>query len=201
MTRGGDLATVQSGIDAALAAGFDEVKTNTVVLRGENDGELESLVLWAWARGITPRFIEVMGIGEGGRIWREKLVSAKAMRASLAHLLEGDAEGVGAADPDRGPAKYTAARDGSGRRVGFITGSTDTYCAGCDRLRATSDGVLRPCLSTNEGVGVADALREGAGPEVLIARLQAAWAMKPDGQWQGCTEETAREVSMRATGG
>ena len=28
-----------------------------------------------------------------------------------------------------------------------------------------------------------------------------AWAMKPDGDWKGCTEETARAVNMRATGG
>ena len=67
----GDLAAVLRGVDAALAAGFDEVKTNTVVLRGENDDELDRIVAWAWARGITPRFIEVMGVGEGGTLWRD----------------------------------------------------------------------------------------------------------------------------------
>lgn len=198
LTRGGDLAHVLRGVDAALAAGFDEVKTNTVVLRGENDDELEALTRWAWARGITPRFIELMGIGEGGRIFRTKLVSAAEIHLRLAHLL---AATHGAADPDRGPAKYVAARDGSGRRVGFITGTTDTYCDGCDRLRATSDGVLRPCLSTNDGVSVVEDLREGAGAEVVGERLREAWALKPDGSWKGCTEETARTVSMRATGG
>ncbi|RYE79269.1 MAG: hypothetical protein EOO74_03975, partial [Myxococcales bacterium] len=43
------------------------------------------------------------------------------------------------------------ARAGGGR-VGFISGTSDTYCGDCDRLRVASDGVLRPCLATNDGV-------------------------------------------------
>ncbi len=198
MTRGGELSVVLDGISAALSAGFDEVKTNTVVLRGENDGELEAIVRWAWSLGLTPRFIEVMGIGEGGRIWRDALVPVAVMRASLAGVLTPE---DGAVDPDRGPARYVSARDGGLHRVGFISGSTDTYCSGCDRLRATSDGVLRPCLSTTDGVSVAEALRAGASPTVIAESLHDAWRMKPDGHWKGCTEDTARAVSMRATGG
>jgi cyclic pyranopterin phosphate synthase len=198
LTRGGDLAAVLRGIDAALAAGFDEVKTNTVVLRGENDHELPHITTWAWAKGITPRFIEVMGVGEGARIWRDKLVTVDEQRARLAHLL---ADRPGVRDRDRGPSKYVPARDGSARRVGFITGSSDTYCEGCDRLRVTSDGVLRPCLATNDGVDVADDLRQGADAPRIAERLRQAWTMKPDGRWKGCTEETARTVNMRATGG
>jgi len=198
ITRGGDLRSVLDGVRAAVAAGFDEVKTNTVVLRDENDDELAAITRWAWALGVTPRFIEVMGVGEGGRVWRSKLVPFAEQRARLAGLL-GDDEGV--RDAERGPARYALARDGSGRRVGFITGSTDTYCAGCDRLRATADGVLRPCLSTNDGVSVARDLNAGCGAERVAERLREAWAMKPDGAWRGCVEESARAVSMRATGG
>lgn len=198
ITRGGELSSVLRGIEAAITAGFDEVKTNTVVLRGDNDDELADITRWAWARGVTPRFIEVMGVGEGGNIWRDKLVSVREQRMRLAALLADDA---GERDPDRGPSRYVPARDGSGLRAGFITGSTDTYCAGCDRLRATSDGVLRPCLATNDGVDVSHELRDGADAQAMAARLRDAWAMKPDGRWRGCTEDTARRVNMRATGG
>jgi len=203
ITRGGNLDDVIAGIDAARAAGFDEIKTNTVVLRGDNDDVLPAITEWAWARGITPRFIEVMGVGEGANVWRDKLVPMRVQRARLGHLLRDDDP---ARDPERGPARYVEARDGSGRRVGFISGSTDTYCGGCDRLRATSDGTLRPCLATNEGVALGPALREalGAGHDTtaLVAEgLSAAWASKPDAAWKGCTEVTARSVSMRATGG
>jgi cyclic pyranopterin phosphate synthase len=198
VTRGGDLDAVLDGVRSAVAAGFDEVKTNTVVLRDENDHELAPITEWTWSQGVTPRFIEVMGVGEGGRVWRSKLVPFAEQRARLAGLLR-DSEGE--RDEGRGPARYVLARDGSGRRVGFITGSTDTYCAGCDRLRVTADGVLRPCLSTHDGVSVARDLSAGCGAERVAERLREAWAMKPDGVWRGCVEESARAISMRATGG
>lgn len=196
ITRGGDLGAVLRGITAAVRAGFDEVKTNTVVLRGDNDHGLDEIVQWAWAMGVTPRFIEVMSVGEGAKVWREKLVGVSEMRRALARLLTDDR---GERDTDRGPAKYVLARDGSNRRVGFITGSTDTYCADCDRLRVTSDGVLRPCLATNDGVSVVEALVQGDG--AVRDRLAEAWSLKPDASWKGCTEVTARAVNMRATGG
>jgi cyclic pyranopterin phosphate synthase len=198
ITRGGRLDTVLAGIEAARAVGFDEMKINTVVLRGDNDGELGSIVEWAWARGIVPRFIELMHIGEGANLPLEKLVGYGEMRARLAHLL---ADGAGELQADRGPAKYVSARHDTSLRVGFITGTTDTYCETCDRLRVASDGTLRPCLATNDGVEAMDLATKGDVPG-LVQAIGEAWALKPDGRtWKGCTEDTAADVSMRAIGG
>jgi cyclic pyranopterin phosphate synthase len=198
ITRGGKLDRVLAGIEAARAAGFDELKTNTVVLRGENDDELASIVRWAWERGIVPRFIEVMRVGEGANLPPEKLVGNAEMRAHLAPLLGDEA---GARDPGRGPAKYVAARHDARLRVGFITGTTDTYCDTCDRLRVASDGTLRPCLATNDGVE-AMALAQRGDVAGLVEAIDEAWALKPDGRtWKGCTEDSAAAVSMRAIGG
>jgi cyclic pyranopterin phosphate synthase len=198
ITRGGKLQGVLAGIDAALDAGFAEVKTNTVVLRGENDDELADIVDWACARGMVPRFIEVMRVGEGARLPPESMVGASEMRARLAHLLVDEA---GERDPDRGPAKYVRLRADPRKRVGFITGTTDTYCGSCDRLRVASDGVLRPCLATNDGV---EAMPLAVAGDVgrLVDAIAEAWSLKPDGEtWKGCTEPTAAGVSMRAIGG
>ena len=198
ITRGGDLAAVLDGVDAARDAGFIEVKSNTVVLRGENDDELAAIVDWACARGIVPRFIELMRIGEGARLPADALVGAREMRERLAHVLVDEA---GERDPDRGPAKYVRLRVDPRLRVGFITGSTDTYCAACDRLRVASDGVLRPCLATNDGVA-AMTLAEAGNVDGIVDAIAEAWALKPDGDtWKGCTESTAADVSMRAIGG
>lgn len=197
MTRGGDLAGVLRGIDAALAAGFDEIKLNAVVVRGENDAEIESLVRWSWSKGIVPRLLEVMQIGEGAKL-AHRVVTANEMRARLAHVLDsGEARG----EADRGPAKYLFARHDPTKKVGFITGTSDTYCKGCDRLRVASDGMLRPCLATNDGLAAAHLAR--SGDERGVARAVAgAWTLKPDGdKWKGCTEKTAGEVSMRGIGG
>jgi cyclic pyranopterin phosphate synthase len=198
ITRGGRLDEVMAGIDEARGAGFAELKTNTVVLRGENDDELADIVLWACERGIVPRFIEVMRIGEGARLPEASLVGAAEMRARLAHLLD---DGPGACDADRGPAKYVRLRADPRLRVGFITGTTDTYCGSCDRLRVASDGVLRPCLATNDGVS-AMTLADAGDVDGIVEAIDEAWALKPDGEtWKGCTEDTAADVSMRAIGG
>jgi cyclic pyranopterin phosphate synthase len=204
MTRGGSLDTVLRGIAAAIAVGFRETKTNTVVVgRGDdesephNEDELPSIVRWAWSLDLTPRFLEVMTIGEGAKL-RGRIVPYRTMVHSLGDL-------VCVAPPvrphDRGPAGYLVAADGSGRKVGFITGSSDTFCEGCDRLRATSDGALRPCLATNDQVDVREAISRG-DVDAIGRGLDDAWAIKPDGvTWKGCTEESAASVNMRATGG
>lgn len=197
MTRGGSLASVIEGIDAARDSGFDEIKLNAVVVRGENDGELEALVRWSWARGILPRLLEVMPIGEGVRL-HDRVVTAAEMRRGLSHLLEDE---VPVKEADRGPARYVRARHDARLRVGFITGTSDTFCAGCDRLRVSSEGTLRPCLATNDGVDAARPAHEGDA-EAIARALDRAWTMKPDGEtWKGCTEETAAGVSIRAIGG
>jgi cyclic pyranopterin phosphate synthase len=198
ITRGGRLDTVLAGIEAARAVGFEEMKLNTVVLRGDNDDELPAIARWAWARSIVPRFIELMHIGEGANLPADKLVGHDEMRARLAHLL---VDGAGELQPDRGPAKYVRARHDASLRVGFITGTTDTYCGTCDRLRVASDGTLRPCLATNDGVEAMDLASKGDVPG-LVQAIGEAWALKPDGRtWKGCTEDTAADVSMRAIGG
>ena len=197
MTRGGKLAGVLRGIDAALAAGFDEFKLNAVVVRGENDAEVEDLVRWSWERTIVPRFLEIMAIGEGAKL-QDRMVPASEIRARVSHLLE---EGDALGEANRGPARYVRALHDSTKKVGFITGSSDTYCKGCDRLRVASDGMLRPCLATNDGLAAGDAARAGDPAAVAVA-VAEAWTQKPDGDvWKGCTEDEAANVSMRGIGG
>lgn len=198
LTRGGRLADVLRGIDAATDAGFAPIKLNTVVLRGENDDELGALVDFAWSRGMVPRFLEVMPIAEGAELSRTHLVTVREMRARLADRLADDALAV---EPDRGPARYVAARHDPAKRVGFISGTSDTYCGTCDRLRVSSTGVLRPCLATDDGVDIADILRAGDAAGVP-QKVADAWELKPDGTtFKGCTEPSAASVSMRAIGG
>jgi GTP 3',8-cyclase len=198
MTRGGKLTRVLEGLDAARRVGFDEIKINCVVLRGENDDELEAITLWAWSLGLVPRFIEVMPIAEGAKLVRDHLVPAREMRERLSQLLLPDEART---DPDRGPAKYVASRHDPGLRVGFITGTTDTYCESCDRLRVSSAGVFRPCLASDAGVAL-ESTSQAVDSDRINELVERAWALKPDGRvFRGCTEPGAAELSMRAIGG
>lgn len=198
VTRGAKLAPVLRGIDAALAAGLAPVKLNAVVLRGVNDDEIEALTKFAWERRMVPRFLEVMPIAEGAKLVAQHLVTAAEMREKIAHLVDGDRAEV---EPGKGPARYVRARHDPALRVGFISGTSDTFCASCDRLRVSSTGTLRPCLATEDGV---EAAAEAASADArgIEERIREAWTMKPDGTvWKGCTEKEAEKVSMRAIGG
>ncbi len=201
LTGGGRLEDVVAGLEAARAAGFEELKTNTLVVRAVpgaagNEDELVDIARWAWSAGLTPRFLELMPVGSGAYD-RDRFVPYARMYARLAGLVQPT---PAARRSDRGPALYFPARDGSARTIGFITGVTRPFCADCDRLRVTSDGFLRPCLATRQSVEVRAAvkLRDRAA---MSRAIEAAWACKPDGRiWQGCAEESAARVCMRTSG-
>ena len=44
LTRHGNLDQVIAGIDAAIAAGFDNIRLNAVILKGRNEDEVLDLV-------------------------------------------------------------------------------------------------------------------------------------------------------------
>jgi GTP 3',8-cyclase len=198
VTRGGDLHAVLRGIEAATRSGFRELKLNVVVARGVNEFALEELVHYAWDRGITPRFLEIMPIGEGAKVM-DLYVPYREIRQRLDHLLEPSPP---TRDADRGPAGYVASRATPARRIGFITGTSDTFCAGCDRLRVSASGDIRPCLATGVGVVGARDVASRADIPAIVQRIHEAWAQKPDGStFRGCTEASAASVSMRQIGG
>src|SRR5216110_40761 len=53
---------VLRGIDAAMAAEFEQIKLNTVLMRDRNEDQLVPLVEFAAARGLILRFIEMMPV-------------------------------------------------------------------------------------------------------------------------------------------
>ena len=81
------LERVLAGIDAAQEAGLTPLKINTVVLRGENEEKLPSLVRFAADRGVSIRFIELMPMGPMADQWGDRYVSAAEVRARLSDSL------------------------------------------------------------------------------------------------------------------
>ena len=178
ITRADVLDRVLAGIEAARAAGFVELKTNTVVMRGTNDDELERIVLWAWDRAIVPRFIELMPIGEGALLPVAERVGADEMRTLLSALgLGSDAS----EDAGRGPARYLGREGAPAERVGFITAVSDEFCASCNRVRLTSQGEVRACLASRRAVSLRDLLRAGVDDRGLVWALSWALAGKAPG--------------------
>ena len=198
ITRGGELAPVLAGIHAAREAGL-EVKLNTVLLGGINEHELVRLVDFAWSHEIVPRFIELMPLGEAASLPSATFVSAETALAPLADRLADD---VGRAGAGHGPARYRLARDGSGRRVGVITAVSDEFCAGCNRLRLTARGDLRPCLAAPDGLSLRDQLRAGASDLELAWHLHTVLRTKAAGHgFVDARRDEHTRVGMSLIGG
>jgi GTP 3',8-cyclase len=198
VTRGGDVRGVLAGIHMALDVGMS-VKLNTVLLGEAALDEAEALVRWAWSFGITPRFIELMPIGEGAGLPASDFVPASRLLDRLSTLVAPERSDGSAS---HGPARYLRARDGSGGRVGLITAMSDEFCDGCNRMRLTARGDVRPCLGSPEGVSLLEALRAGASDVELAWLVHSALRTKAAGHGFADPERSSHHrVGMSLVGG
>jgi len=84
LTRGGSLAPVITGIEAARQAGFAPIKLNMVVMRGVNDHEAAQVARWGLERGCQVRLLELMPIGVARPHFDEWFISSAEVRERLA---------------------------------------------------------------------------------------------------------------------
>lgn len=198
LTRVGDLAQVLAGIDAALAAGFERVKINAVVLRQRNHDEVRDLVRFAIAKGIDISFIEEMPLGQvDGHDRRLEYYSSDAIRADL----EGAFELLPSTESTGGPSRYYRVA-GTGSRVGFISPLSHNFCGACNRVRVTAEGRLLLCLGNEHSVDLRAVLRSGP-PDLdrLQAAIVAAMALKPERHVFDIQAQPIILRHMNATGG
>jgi cyclic pyranopterin phosphate synthase len=159
------LPLVLQGIDAAVAEGFDQIKLNTVLMRGRNGDQLITLIDFAASRNLILRFIEMMPVSTTEVLTeRNFLPVAEAKRAIEARY------GNLIPEPTfhtNGPASYYQI-PGREQRVGFIGAMTNLhFCESCNKLRLTCDGKLRPCLGSYLEFDIMKPLRAGASDEEL----------------------------------
>ena len=188
----GDLAKLSAGVDAALAAGFARLRANTVVLGGFNDGEVGSIIRWAWHKGIEPRFIECMPFAAGRPVPTLELISHLREQGLQ---LEPVREGPGSSS---GPAEYWR---GEGGLVGFIGALTRNFCERCNRVRIAANGSIHACLGGTASLPLAPLLRSTASDEEIETRIREALARKPDGHCMTAPDARARLASMMGIGG
>src|SRR5207253_5479063 len=80
-------AKVLEGIDVAISAGFDQIKLNTVLMRGRNEDQLIPLIEFAAARNLILRFIEMMPVSTTEVLSDENFLPvAEAKRAIEKHF-------------------------------------------------------------------------------------------------------------------
>jgi GTP 3',8-cyclase len=156
ITRGGDLALVLDGIDAAERAGFPPHKINVVVMRGVNDAEIVDFVRLTMTRPYAVRFIEYMPTSGDGD-WRALCVPG----AEIMERIAGEFNIEQAESSERsGPSKNFRVQGALGS-LGIITAMTGHFCDGCNRLRVTAAGMAKGCLFSGTGVDLRPVLATG----------------------------------------
>jgi cyclic pyranopterin phosphate synthase len=196
--RGGTLAQIWAGIEAAERAGLGPIKLNAVVVRGFNEADVVALAALTRERAWHVRFIETMplGIGDAAATARAGLVPNAETRARIVAAL-GSLVPVPAADPADEARNHRL--PGARGIVGFISPVTEPYCGTCNRMRLTPDGRFHLCLLNDDELDVRRALRSG-GMRAVAGVLLRAVAHKPTGHRLDLGRST-RERQMFQIGG
>lgn len=177
ITRTGKLEKVLTGIDAAIAAGFEKIKLNAVILKGRNDDEVLDLVDFARRKAIDLSFIEEMPLGMIDEHSRAlSFCSSDEIHAKIQarYPLLDSAETTG------GPSRYFRFSD-SDSRIGFISPHSHNFCHLCNRVRVTAEGRLLLCLGNEHSVDLRQVLRDNPGDiEQLQQTIIDAMDLKPE---------------------
>jgi len=183
ITRLGRLEDVRRGLSAANGAGFLHTKLNVVLMKGFNDDEIPDFVDIARRHPIEVRFIELMPIGEGGNA---SFLPAETVLEVCRDLRPAEGSGVAR--------RY---RPSGGRGlVGLIEPISHRFCAGCDRIRVTADGTLKPCLHSDRELPL-----RGLHGENLRRAIQEGIAAKPERHRMTETGRSEAGRSMNQIGG
>ena len=175
LTRGGDLAQVLRGLEAAKGAAL-AVKINAVALRDDNAAELPDLIAWAHGQGFDATLIEAMPMGDIDVDRSDQFLSLRQVRGHLESFWT-------LTDLDLttgGPARYVRVAE-TGGRLGFITPLSHNFCELCNRVRLTCTGTLHTCLGREDASDLRAVLRAGASDTELREAIRAAVDAKPEG--------------------
>ena len=141
ITRRGNLNAALEGIEAALKAGFQNLKINTVLIGGFNDDEIPALAELTRRYPTDVRFIELMPMYDSGDFGQQAYLPGTAVLNALPDLVP-----VSHSD---GVAKLYRLPGAQGC-IGLISPVSSHFCAACNRIRLTADGKIKPCLHSDQ---------------------------------------------------
>ena len=141
ITRVGKLDQALRGIEAALEAGFERLKINSVLIGGFNDDEISSLSELTRRYPVDVRFIELMPMTKDDEFGAHAYVPDTAVISALPELMP--------VRQDDGVAKLYRLPGAKGN-IGLISAVSSHFCAACNRIRLTADGKLKPCLHSSQ---------------------------------------------------
>lgn len=190
LTGADRLDDVLNGIREARAAGL-KVRTNSVLIRGENDAQASRLIELAKQDDIDVRFIELMPFSDDNKN-KELMITGEELLRRFPFLTPVGATGT---PFEKSVARYYEAAGYTGR-IGLITPVSENFCDSCNRIRLLSDGRVRPCLGHEETVDLRPFIRD---KDALAEMIRKAVYAKPKGHEFSC--EYGSRHAMNKIGG
>ena len=170
------VAEVLDGIEAAVEAGFEQVKINCVVKRGVNDHTLVDLARHFKGTGHIVRFIEYMDVGNLNG-WRlDDVVTQDEIVAMI--NAEMPLEPVAPNYIGEVANRFRYLDDGG--EIGVIASVTKPFCGNCTRARLSSAGEYYTCLFGTESADLRGPLRAGATDEEMRELMAGVWKRRVD---------------------
>ena len=185
ITRRGVLAEAMEGIEAALAAGFEKVKINAVLIGGFNEDEVPALAELTRRWPVDMRFIELMPMPGDTLFGEQAYIPADRVLDMLP-------EAAPAAEHDGVARLYRL--PGAMGNIGLISPLSSHFCGECNRLRLTADGHLKPCLHSREEICI-----KGLDEAGMTQAMREAIRMKPrqhDPLSRGEPSRAARQMNQ-----
>ena len=167
MTRRGTLDEAMAGLEAALSAGFDKIKINSVLIGGFNDDEIISLAELTKKYPIDVRFIELMPMYDNKDFDDKSYIPCSVVLDKLPEAIPQTNIN------DHGVAKLYRLPDAIGN-IGLISPVSAHFCGQCNRIRLTADGKLKPCLHSSDEYSI-----KGMNLEEMKTQMEKAILAKP----------------------
>lgn len=190
ITRLGNLDTVLNSIYKCINIGLAPVKINTVLMKGINDREIDDFIRLSKELPVEIRFIELMPIGEGVKLYEKSSMSFKEVLLKHPELIPVKTK------PGSTAELYTV--PGAKGKIGFISPISCKFCADCNRIRLTAAGTIKPCLHSREEINIKDYLYSEVA---LTAALKSAIFNKPAEHHLVEEKESRSEKMMYQIGG
>jgi cyclic pyranopterin phosphate synthase len=157
---------IMTNIELLMKEGIT-VKVNAVIMKGINDDEIIDFVNWTKDTPVDVRFIEFMPFGGNKWNWDKKVSYREIMDRITKHWSENQIQ-CQTSKPNETSRNFKVA--GHIGTFGVISAVTHPFCASCNRIRLSADGMITNCLFSNEKLNLLDALRSGEDVVSLIQR-------------------------------
>lgn len=192
ITRGGDLERVLQGIEKALNLNL-EVKINSVIMKDINENAIEELAKLTLNRQLDVRFIELMPIGQGKKFTG---ISNNDIYDRLEKIFEFDRD----YKEIKGVSTYYKLKNSKGN-IGFISPINSCFCETCNKIRLTSDGVIKRCLNSKGNTNIKEYLDKNIEKEKIKEILEQEILKKPEKHLFGKENKDEELKNMNAIGG